>query len=70
MTSMASMTTRVRPAGFAERIAAAFGMRALRWSRTQANARTREAIAGVSAHERAVQRREHEWSRLEAIRPR
>jgi hypothetical protein len=72
MTTMTTttMAMQARPAGLTERVVAQLGMRALRWARRRAAARSREAVAASTAHERAIQRREHEWSRLEPIRPR
>jgi len=63
-------TMRVRPAGLTERIAAGVGMRALRWAGARAAARERDAVAAIVAHERALERRERDWSRLGDARPR
>lgn len=69
-TSMTSTTTsmRVRPAGLTERLAADIGMRALRWARRRADARTREAVIAAIEHERARADRERAWASLESIR--
>ena len=72
MTTMpiTTMTMRVRPAGLTERIAAAIGMRALRWARRRAAEREREAVVAAERHARAVEHREHAWARLVDVSPR
>lgn len=66
--STTSASMRVRPAGLTERLAAHVGIRALRWARRRADARTRDAVIAAIEHERAVADRERAWAGLEAIR--
>jgi hypothetical protein len=63
---ISTMSTRVRPAGLTERLAAAIGIRALRWARRRAAERERDAVVATERHARSIERREHAWARLES----